>query len=90
MINPYHLQYRGSTFKIAMLDRWLVIANGPKLVDEIRRRPDEELNLMDGLAAVCGRPFDNLSITSLTISNVYSSCRRNIPLEKLFTMIRTM
>nr|BEI74071.1 cytochrome P450 monooxygenase [Trametes versicolor] len=43
--------YRGSTFKIAMLDRWIVIANGPKLVDEVRRRPDEELNFMDGLGA---------------------------------------
>lgn len=37
-----------------MLDRWLVIANGPKLADEMRRRPDEELNFMDGLGAVRG------------------------------------
>lgn len=35
-----------------MLDRWLVVASGPKLVEEVRKRPDEELDNIDGLGQV--------------------------------------
>lgn len=35
-----------------MLDRWMVIASGSKLVEEMRKRPEEELDNMDGLGQV--------------------------------------
>lgn len=35
-----------------MLDRWIVIASGQKLVEEMRKCPDEELDNMDGLGQV--------------------------------------
>ncbi|KAH9849220.1 cytochrome P450 [Lenzites betulinus] len=44
-------KHYGKTFKVSTLDRWLVIATGPKLVEEVRRRPDDELNNLDGLGA---------------------------------------
>ncbi|KAK7686510.1 hypothetical protein QCA50_010108 [Cerrena zonata] len=34
-------KYKGGIFKIAMLDRWVVVFSGPELVDELRRMPDE-------------------------------------------------
>ncbi len=45
-------QYYGTIFKVAMLDGWLVIFTGPKLIDELRRSPDEELSADEGVAEV--------------------------------------
>ena len=28
-------------FKVAQFSRWIVVVNGPKLVDELRKHPDE-------------------------------------------------
>ncbi|KAJ8464090.1 hypothetical protein ONZ51_g9826 [Trametes cubensis] len=36
-------KYHGSVFKVAMLDQWLVVISGPQLLDEIRKRPDDEV-----------------------------------------------
>ncbi len=38
-----------------MLDGWLVIFTGPKLIDELRRSPDEELSADEGVAEVSRR-----------------------------------
>ncbi|KAJ8454435.1 hypothetical protein ONZ51_g13027 [Trametes cubensis] len=38
--DPYH----GSVFKVAMLDQWLVVISGPKLVADVGKRPDTELS----------------------------------------------
>ena len=35
-----------------MLDGWLVVFTGPKLIDELRRSPDEELSSVEGTAEV--------------------------------------
>ena len=48
-------------FKIALLDQWLVVVSGPKMVDELRRRPDEELSFMEGIEDV-----GNLSVTFIS------------------------
>ncbi|PIL34366.1 cytochrome P450 [Ganoderma sinense ZZ0214-1] len=37
-------KHYGSAFKIPLLDRWMVIVSGPKLVEDIRRRPEDELS----------------------------------------------
>lgn len=29
-----------------MADKWLVVVSGPKMIDELRRRPDEELSFI--------------------------------------------
>ena len=45
-------QYYGTLFKVAMLDGWLVVFTGPKLIDELRRSPEEELSANEGTAEV--------------------------------------
>ncbi len=47
------LQFYGTIFKISMLDGWLVVFTGPKLIDELRRSPDEELSAVEGTTQVC-------------------------------------
>lgn len=41
-------QYYGSTFKVALLDAWMVYVSGPELIDELKRRPDDELSFHEG------------------------------------------
>ena len=36
-----------------MLDGWLVVFTGPKLIDELRKSPDDELSSVEGTAEVC-------------------------------------
>lgn len=45
-------QFYGSAFKFALLDQWVVIVSGPDMIDELRRRPAEELSVLDGLLEV--------------------------------------
>ena len=35
-----------------MLDGWLLIVTGPKLIDELRRSPDDELSSTEGTTQV--------------------------------------
>ena len=35
-----------------MLDGWIVIFTGPKLIDELRKSPDDELSSVEGTAEV--------------------------------------
>lgn len=55
------VQYYGIIFKVSMLDGWLVIFTGPKLIDELRRSPDDELSSVEGTAEV--RPNSVLAST---------------------------
>ncbi|TBU36871.1 cytochrome P450 [Dichomitus squalens] len=40
-------RFRGSAFKVADLESWTIILNGPEMVDEIRKRPEEELSAVE-------------------------------------------
>ncbi|TDL22830.1 cytochrome P450 [Rickenella mellea] len=40
-----YLKHKNGIFKVSQLDRWLVIISGPKLIDEVRRAPDDKLSL---------------------------------------------
>ncbi|KAI0640085.1 cytochrome P450 [Trametes polyzona] len=42
-------RYRGSVYKIPSLHHWTVVVSGPKLVDELRRHPDEELSFIEAV-----------------------------------------
>ncbi|KAI0673763.1 cytochrome P450 [Trametes maxima] len=50
LIQEGYRKYYGSVFKVPLLDQWVVIVSGPKMVDELRRRPDDELSFMEGVA----------------------------------------
>nr|ANC28048.1 cytochrome P450 [Polyporus umbellatus] len=45
-------KYYGSIFKVSMLDGWLVVLSGPRLIDELRRISDDQLSSVEGVAEV--------------------------------------
>lgn len=47
------VKYPGRIFRVALLDRWMIVAAGSKLVDDIRKAPDEQLSMDETGADVC-------------------------------------
>ena len=45
-------QYKGGAFKVPMLDRWLVIVTGSRMIDELRRFPDDYVSFLDAVGEV--------------------------------------
>ncbi|KAM5541334.1 hypothetical protein V8D89_004888 [Ganoderma adspersum] len=45
MLEEGYKKYPGALFKLALMDRWVVIFSGPKLVEEIRKHPEDEMSL---------------------------------------------
>ncbi|KAI1793082.1 cytochrome P450 [Ganoderma leucocontextum] len=48
LIYEGYQKYYGSAFKVAFLDKWVVVLSGPKMLDELRRRPDHEVSFLEG------------------------------------------
>ena len=46
------VQYYGTSFKVAFPDKWLVVVSGSEMLDELRRRPDDELSFLEGAEEV--------------------------------------
>ncbi|CAL1702631.1 unnamed protein product [Somion occarium] len=40
-------KYKGGVFKVAMYDRWLVVAGGGKLVEELAKYSDDQMSFME-------------------------------------------
>ncbi|TDL22832.1 cytochrome P450 [Rickenella mellea] len=40
-----YLKHKNGIFKVSQLDRWLVIITGPKLIEELRRAPDNKISI---------------------------------------------
>ncbi|KIP02170.1 hypothetical protein PHLGIDRAFT_20514 [Phlebiopsis gigantea 11061_1 CR5-6] len=47
-------RYKGRVFKVALIDRWLVVINGKTLVDELQKMPDDKVSFMDAAADFIG------------------------------------
>jgi hypothetical protein len=47
------LQFKGKVFKVATLDKWVVVVCSPKLIDELRKAPDDELSFDGAVVDVC-------------------------------------
>ncbi|KAK7045463.1 hypothetical protein VNI00_007716 [Paramarasmius palmivorus] len=45
IIHEGYTKYHGHAFKIAQVNGWLVIVSGPKLIEDIKRAPDDYLSL---------------------------------------------
>nr|BED42931.1 cytochrome P450 monooxygenase [Trametes versicolor] len=52
LLREGHEKYDGRVYKVAMLDGWLAIFTGPKLIDELRRCSDDELSAVEGASQV--------------------------------------
>ncbi|OCH95707.1 cytochrome P450 [Obba rivulosa] len=42
MMQEGYTKYKGSTFKVPLFDRWLVVVSGRTLIEELRRYPDDQ------------------------------------------------
>ncbi|KAH7926831.1 cytochrome P450 [Leucogyrophana mollusca] len=42
-----YTRYGGKPFKVAVLHQWMVIVSEPKLMEELRKSPDDELSFME-------------------------------------------
>ena len=72
-----------------MLDGWLLIVTGPKLIDELRRSPDDELSSTEGTTQVISPPsltsprliltHDRLGTHLLSFVNSTSSLASIVP-----------
>ncbi|KAI0071569.1 cytochrome P450 [Panus rudis PR-1116 ss-1] len=49
MLQEGYQKHKGGVFKIAMLDRWLIVITGPKLVDELRRASDDKVSFNEAV-----------------------------------------
>ncbi|PIL34357.1 cytochrome P450 [Ganoderma sinense ZZ0214-1] len=47
-----YTKYYGSAFKIPLMDRWMVIVSGPKMIEDIRRRPEYELSFTQAVESL--------------------------------------
>ncbi|PIL31339.1 cytochrome P450 [Ganoderma sinense ZZ0214-1] len=48
LLEEGYQKYYGTSFKVAFLDKWLVVVSGAEMLDELRRRPDEEVSFLEG------------------------------------------
>ena len=72
-----YAQFYGTLFKISMLDGWLVVFTGPKLIDELRRASDDELSAVEGTTQV--RPPFRFSRREIHVPSI-PRCR-HLPLQ---------
>ncbi|TFK66494.1 cytochrome P450 [Pluteus cervinus] len=49
MLKEGYEKYYGGSFKIAMPTHWMVMVTGPKLTDELRRAPEDQLSSIDAI-----------------------------------------
>ncbi|KAH7926847.1 cytochrome P450 [Leucogyrophana mollusca] len=47
IVREGYARYKGKPFKVAVLYRWQVIVSGPKLLEELRKSPDDELSFLE-------------------------------------------
>ncbi|KAH9837371.1 cytochrome P450 [Rhodofomes roseus] len=47
MLQEGYSKYRGSVFRVPLLDRWVVVFSGAAMNDELRKFPDEQMSFMD-------------------------------------------
>ncbi|KAG0704373.1 cytochrome P450 [Suillus ampliporus] len=44
MVQEGYQKYKGGMFRVPLIDRWVVVVTGPRLVEELRKVPDDELS----------------------------------------------
>ncbi|OJT14393.1 Ent-kaurene oxidase [Trametes pubescens] len=49
IIREGYQKHYGKAFKVPMLDKWMVFVSGPEVLDDIRRRPDEEVSFAESV-----------------------------------------
>lgn len=55
-----HLKHYPGLFKIPTMGRWMVVATGPQLIDDIRRASDDQLSFTEAISEVISPFFQHL------------------------------
>ncbi|KAI0360978.1 cytochrome P450 [Trametes cingulata] len=76
-------KYRGSAFKVPMLDRWVVVVSGAEMVQELKNRPDEELSFQEDVADVGLRIVLTMQLRHIAVSATENPYHVDIIRDKL-------
>ncbi|KAF9468818.1 cytochrome P450 [Collybia nuda] len=57
LIQEGYEKYPGTAFKVPMLFKWLIVINGPKMLDDIRRAGPDEVNARKALAEIVSSKY---------------------------------
>ncbi|EGO05393.1 hypothetical protein SERLA73DRAFT_174534 [Serpula lacrymans var. lacrymans S7.3] len=68
MLQEGYTNYQGRAFKVPDLLSWVVIVSGPKLVDEIRKVPDDHLSALEAFSDVLKPDY---TLGRETVHNTY-------------------
>lgn len=89
-------KHKGDMFRVPLIDKWVVVLTGPRLVEELRKVPEEDLSFDHAVRDVSSEFFcvpSNVYGWHITQSFFRSSIRlastsKNIPImSKLFAII---
>ncbi|THH20029.1 hypothetical protein EUX98_g8657 [Antrodiella citrinella] len=72
---------KGGIFKISMPDQWLVLISGPKLIEEVRKLPDNAISLADGVDELIAVRYilgANIVADPFHISLIHAKLQRNL------------
>ncbi|KAH9918497.1 cytochrome P450 [Fomitopsis serialis] len=47
MLQEGYTKYRGSVFRVPLMDRWLVVVSGAAMNEELRKLPDDQMSFLD-------------------------------------------
>jgi hypothetical protein len=50
-------QFKGGVFKVAALDKWILVVSGPQLIDELRKAPEDALSFDSAVTDVRSSSF---------------------------------
>ncbi|KAF9468817.1 cytochrome P450 [Collybia nuda] len=81
LIQEGYEKYPGTAFKLPMLSRWMIVISGPKMVDDIRRATDDQVDFNDAVAETIQSKFTmgpELNENTFHVATVRSPLTRNL------------
>lgn len=79
-LSSFHLQYK--IFRVAMINRWLVIVSGAQMNEELRKFPDEEMSFVDAVEDVrLLRLFNHCTLIACVDARWFTSTGRFNPMS---------
>ncbi|KAI0714778.1 cytochrome P450 [Earliella scabrosa] len=73
-------KYHGRAFRVATLDGWVVVLSGSDLVEELRRRPDDEFSFKEGAMSSFHLDYTLTKENDLHVEVIRDRLTRNLPL----------
>lgn len=81
LVQQGYSQFKGGVFKIARIDRWLVVVTGPKFMEEFRTAPDDVLSFTAATTDTLAIPWTlgpNIRENEYHVQIIRSQLTRNL------------